>query len=169
MTRALLSELVPVKQAVRAAVSALGGIDGVVPIVERQRSTVGRWVNINDADLPPLDAVIAIDQALIATGHKPLVMAKMARVLGATLVAGASDGDCALSLLSAHTAIVREGGDLQVAMAEALADGHVDAVERNRIRSEISDNVDALRALDQLMQVGARTTLRQAQDPEQSG
>ena len=94
MTRALLSELVPVKQAVRAAVSALGGIDGVVPIVERQRSTVGRWVNINDADLPPLDAVIAIDQALIATGHKPLVMAKMARVLGGRRWWYCSIGQC---------------------------------------------------------------------------
>lgn len=154
MNRTLCLELVPVKQAVRAAVSLLGGIDGVVPIVDRQRSTVGRWVNINDADLPPLDAVFMIDQALIATGNKPLIAAKMARVLGATLIAGESNGECALTLLSAHTSIVREGGDLQVAMAEALSDGTIDAAERSRIRSEIADNVDALHALDQLLQLG---------------
>lgn len=155
MIRTLSPELVPVKQAVRAAVSMLGGIDGVVPIVERTRSTVGRWVNINDADLPPLDAAFAIDQALVATGHKPAIAAKLARMLGATLVAGASNGECALSMLSAHTAIVREGGDLQVAMAEALADGNIDGKERQRIRNEIADNVDALHALDQLLQVVA--------------
>jgi hypothetical protein len=155
VNRTLSPELVPVKLAVRTAVSMLGGIDGVVPIVERTRSTVGRWVNINDVDLPPLDAAFALDQALVATGQKPVIAAKLARLLGATLVAGASEGECALSMLSAHTAIVREGGDLQVAMAEALADGHIDANERNRIRSEIADNVDALHALDQLLQVGA--------------
>jgi hypothetical protein len=155
MSRVLLRELVPVKQAVRAAVSALGGIDGVVPIVERQRSQVGRWVNINDHDLPTLDAAIAIDQALIATGHKPMITAKMARILGATVVAGASD-NCALSLLSAHTSIVRQGGDVQVAMAEALSDGQIDLAERNRIRSAIADNVDALHALDQLVQAVVR-------------
>lgn len=154
MTRVLSSEMVPIKQAVRAAVSALGGIDGVVPIVDRQRSTVGRWININEADLPCLDAAIAIDQALIATGRKPLIATKMARLLGATLVAGIAEGEGALSLLSAHTLIVREGGDLQVAMAEALADGHIDAAERQRIRNEIADNVDALHALDLLLQSG---------------
>lgn len=154
MTRVLSSEMVPVKMAVRKAVSALGGIDGVVPIVDRQRSQVGRWVNINDYDLPCIDAAIAIDQALIAIGQKPMIAKAMARLLGATLVAGASD-TCAASLLAAHTAIVREGGDVQVAMAEALADGQIDLAERNRIRSEIADNVDALHALDQLVQAGA--------------
>lgn len=158
MNRTLSPEMVPVKQAVRAAISLLGGIDGVVPIVERQRSTVGRWNNINDCDLPTLDAAIAIDQALVATGRKPLIAAKMARVLGASLVAGAGEGECAVTLLSAHTAIVREGGDLQVAMAEALSDGNIDGKERQRIRSEIADNVDALHALDKLLQVGAPST-----------
>jgi hypothetical protein len=154
MSRVLSPELVPVKQAVRGAVSALGGIDGVVPIVDRQRSTVGRWVNINDADLPTLDAAIAIDQALIIIGRKPMVASAMTRILGATLLAGVTDGVAALSLLSAHTAIVREGGDLQVALAEALADGNVDDAERQRLRNEIADNVDALHALDLLLQRG---------------
>lgn len=156
MTRVLQSEMVPVKMAVRAAVSALGGIDGVVPIVDRQRSTVGRWVNINEPDMPCLDAVVAIDQALIATGRKPLIAAKMARVLGATLVSGLSEGDAALSLLSAHTSIVREGGDLQIAIAEALDDGDIDNAERQRIRNEIADNIDALHALDLLLQSAAK-------------
>lgn len=155
MTRVLLSEMVPVKQAVRAAISALGGVDGVVPIVGRQRSQVGRWMNINEPDLPCLDAAVAIDQALVATGRKPMISAAMARVLGATLVSGATTGEGALSLLTAHASIVREGGDLQVAIAEALADGELDNSERQRIRNKIADNVDGLHALDLLMQAGA--------------
>jgi hypothetical protein len=152
MNRVLSPEMVPVKRAVREAVSRLGGIDGVVGIVDRQRSTVGRWVNINEPDLPPVDAALAIDQALIVIGHKPMIAAKMARVLGATLVAGASEGDAAASLLAAHTAIVRENGDLHCAMAEALSDGSISSAERSEIRNEIADNIDALHALDRLLQ-----------------
>lgn len=156
MTRVLSSEMVPVKLAVRAAVSALGGIDGVVPIVGRQRSQVGRWVNNNEPDLPCIDAAVAIDQALIIIGRKPMIANAMARVLGATLVAGATTGEGALSLLAAHTSIVREGGDLQVAMAEALSDGELDSRERTHIRNEICDNIEALYALDKLMQAGGK-------------
>lgn len=155
MNRTLPLELLPLKKAVREAVTLLGGIDGVAPLVDRTRSTVGRWVNINDCDMPPMDAAFAIDQALVFTGRPPMVARCLARLLGATLVSGTTESATAINLLSAHGNIVREGGDVQVAIAEALADGTIDPAERNKIRNEIADNIDALHALDNLLQTGA--------------
>jgi hypothetical protein len=155
MNRTLSPELVPVKQAVRAAVSLLGGIDGVVPIVERTRSTVGRWVNINDADMPPLDAAVAIDQALTATGQKPLIAAQMARVLGATLLPNDSGdgGDLASNILLMVGRLAKEGGEVQSAIIDGVQAG-MDKKARDKVRNEIADVRDLLALADKMLIAG---------------
>lgn len=156
MTQRVLSpDEARVKVAVRKASSLLGGIDGTAATVSRGRSTVGRWISLNEPDLPTLDCALAMDSALVAMGQRPLIATAMAQALSASLVLARGGTSGVSDLLAAHAGIVRQGGDVQVAVAEALADGRIDKAERNKIRNEISEAVDALHELDVLVQGAA--------------
>lgn len=146
--------LLRIKRAVREAVSRMGGTEGAAATTGRTKSTAGRWMNLNEADLPPIDAAFAMDEILVASGAGPLILRAMARELGQSLVAQAESeadsGDFHLSL----ALISREAGELSAALAEGLRDGGLTKAEREKIRSEIADLQDALAGLSAMLIAG---------------
>lgn len=143
------------KSAAVDAVEAAGGIEASAAVTLRGKSTVGRWHTVNVGDLPTVDSALLLDRVSVARGGPARITRAMAHELGFSLVSGACGVAEPADLLAAQVAIVREGGDVQVAIAEALADGRIDSAERNRIRNEIADLVDALHVLDLKLQGGA--------------
>lgn len=143
------------KSAAIDAVEAAGGIEASGLVTLRGKSTVGRWHTANVADLPTVDSALLLDRVSVARGAQPRITRAMAHELGYSLVKSAVGSAAPASLLAAQVAIVREGGDVQVAIAEALADNRIDSGERRRIRNEIADLMEALHVLDSILQAGA--------------
>lgn len=145
--------LASMKTKVRETVSRLGGVDGVAAVVEKGRSTVGRWMNINEPDFPTLDSVYKMDETSLAMGHDPLILKSLAHALGYELrlkKCTAADSD---DLHEAICNIVKESSDVQLALMDALRDNVLTKTEKNHIRNEIADLQEILTALDQKIQV----------------
>lgn len=141
------------KSAAIDAVQAAGGIEAAAALTGKGNSTVGRWHSINDADLPTLSSALQLDRVAAAQGKAPTITRALARELGLSLVAHRPSDDASpADLLAAQVAIVREGGDVQVVIAQALSDGRIDKREANAIRSEIADLIDELTKLDRKLQ-----------------
>jgi hypothetical protein len=125
VTRTLSPDEARAKLAVRTAILTIGGVDGAAATVARSRSTVGRWICLNEADMPPLDAVMAIDAVLVAMGQAPLVLTAALAAVGH--VPFALPGGCAqtgaLHVLLANQA--KEAGDVTAFLAETLSKGAV--------------------------------------------
>lgn len=144
------------KSAAIDGIEAAGGIEAAAALTDRGKSTVGRWHSINDVDLPSIRCALLIDRVSVARGGPAFIARAMARELGFSVVPIESKPAKPADLLAAQVAIVREGGDVQVAIAQALADGEIDRGEAHAIRSEIADLIDELTKLDAQLQVMGR-------------
>jgi len=141
------------KAATIDAVECAGGVEAAAATTLRSKSTTGRWHSRNDDDLPNLSGALALDRVAVLRGAVPHITRAMARELGLSLVAHRQVEDAGFAdLLAAQVAIVREGGDVQVVIAQALSDGKIDRKEANAIRSEIADLIDELTRLDRKLQ-----------------
>lgn len=142
------------KLAVRSAVESCGGVDGAAATVGRGRSTCGRWMNINDADLPPLDGALALDLAVVAQGREPPVLTAVARALGRVLVVlpdvDAAHGGDLLTLLAG---LSREFGEVSGAVIDGVADGRVTRAEARKVRGELADVIAKAVAMDAVLGV----------------
>lgn len=135
------------KLAVRAAIQQLGGIAGGERATGLSSSQVGRWNNINDADLPVLDHALALDEASLACGGRARVLEALAAELGHVVFRipeghGAS-APVALQLAQATA----EFGDIARAVTEALSDNHLCNRDQSAIAGEIDQAMIALAKL----------------------
>lgn len=150
----LCQSLLRIKRAVREAVQRTGGTEGAAATTGRTKSTAGRWMNLNEADLPPIDAAFAMDEILVASGAGPLILRAMARELGQSVVAqveGEADGcDYHMAL-----AMISQGsGSLAATLATALSDKKVNKAERDDLRLKIADLQDDLAKLSMMLAAG---------------
>lgn len=130
----------------RSAVESCGGVDGAAMTSGRSRSTCGRWINRNDADQPPLDAALALDQVVVLQGRVPPILTAYARELGHVVVRlpDAPDGPGAWHGMMA--VVSEQVGEGMARLCQALGDdGDVSAAEvvRHRIVEEWDDIIDA--------------------------
>lgn len=132
--------LARIKRAVRKAIGHSGGIDGAAATVERSRSTVGDWNNLNTDTFPPLDCAYAMDEIAVAEGQLPPVICALARELGGVFVpaidVSAEEGSPAfLAMQLAHAL-----GALSGEIARSLADDNkIDAREALRCQDRLED------------------------------
>jgi hypothetical protein len=133
----------------RSAVEQCGGVDGAAVTTARGRSTCGRWINRNDADQPPLDAALAMDQVVALMGRMPPILTALARELGHVIVPlpDAAPRWADGRLLALVAAQAKEFGEISGSTIEALADGTISAAERARITGEIDDLLPLLIAM----------------------
>ena len=111
------------KAAVRKAVSLIGGIDGAAASCGRARSTVGRWVALNEPDMPPLDCVMAIDSILVAMGHGPIILTAALAATGHVPFALPAYTPQFGELHILLAAQAHEAGDVTSKLAETLSKG----------------------------------------------
>ncbi|MAY19749.1 MAG: hypothetical protein CL955_03945 [Erythrobacteraceae bacterium] len=142
-----MSALARLKRAVRAAISANGGIDGAGATCGKARQTTGGWNNLNDASLPTVGDALALDEvAICATGRAPMLCA-MAAELGHVVVpipqAVGSHDQLVMQLAEA----TGEFGDIATALTVALADGKLDTGEEAAILLQIDEAQEALARL----------------------
>jgi hypothetical protein len=134
-----------VKRGVKAAIVANEGIDEAKKVVKRERSTVGRWLNRNDPDTPPLDAAIALDDVALRAGAGAPILQCYALELGGVVFfppeAPIGEGEFFERLASFSA----EVGDVFQTASASLADGKL-------TDDEIDENV---KQLDDVMQVVA--------------
>lgn len=131
----------------RSAVETCGGVDGAAATSGRGRSTCGRWINRNEADQPPLDAAVALDQVVVLQGRVPPILTAYARELGHVVIRlpDAADGPGEWHGLMADVA--SQVGEGMARVCQALGDdGAVGAGEvvKLRIVEEIEDAIEAL-------------------------
>lgn len=130
------------KQAVRSAIHACGGIEGAAATVEKSTSQVGRWNSLNDADLPTLGDALLLDEIALAAGKVPPILAKLARELGHVVIRlpEAAHGEQALPVHVMQ--LVEEVGDVSHRVRDALADGTVREREAAAIETELDELID---------------------------
>lgn len=120
------------KRAVRAAIAGAGGVEEAGAATVRGKSTVGRWHALNEADLPPLDAVLALDEIAVASGQVPAITAWLARELGGVFLPLPRDPHGDGELLRRAGAVAEGSGALIAGLAGDLADGRIDPREAAR-------------------------------------
>lgn len=127
-----------VKRVVRQAVSLIGGVDGAAVTVGRGRSTVGRWMCLNEPDLPCLDSALAMDEVLVAMGKGPMIVAALALELGHLAFDVCSGGEIGtIGSLTAQNAI--KSGAVIAEIAQGMADGTFTPEEKALALAELDD------------------------------
>lgn len=130
------------KQAVRKAIHACGGIEGAAATVEKSASHVGRWNSLNDVDLPTLGDALSLDEISVAKGEAPAILSKLASELGHVCIRlpdAASGGDS----LPVHVMqLVEEVGDVSHRVRDALSNGEVEPREAAAIEIELDELID---------------------------
>lgn len=121
------------KRAAARAVSLAGGIEAAALGVGRAKSTVGRWHALNDSDLPPVDAALALDEIALACAQRPAFADWLCAELGGVFLP-LPQGDAGAAALLGDAGRIAEGaGACVVAIAAAVTDGRVDAAERREL------------------------------------
>ncbi|WP_411340338.1 hypothetical protein V6U71_21610 [Sphingopyxis sp. J-6] len=127
------------KFAAETAVEQAGGVDGAAATTSRHRSTAGRWLNVNDPDLPTIDAAVALDKAAIAEGKAPAITAAMARDLRRVLIAlpdvRADRGNWHAKAVT----LTQEHGDLLTGLLRDLSDQKISKAEATKRRRDVAD------------------------------
>lgn len=130
------AEGLQLKRASELLVKSLGGIEAVAALVGKGSSTVGRWVNRNDADswinLRDL-------REAEANAPEPLVTMALCRMLGGVFVPHVCHGADEGTLAGLVMQLSKELGDVAGSIAMALADGEVSAAEAERGLRELDD------------------------------
>lgn len=133
--------LARIKRAVRKAIGHSGGIDGAAATVERSRSTVGDWNNLNTDTFPPLDCAFAMDEIAVAEGALPPVICALARELGGVFVpaidVGADEGSPAFLAMQLAQTLGAVSGEIALSLAD---DGKIDAREAARVLDRLQDH-----------------------------
>lgn len=131
------------KLAVRAAIDVAGGVEAAALATGRAKSTAGRWHALNDADLPPIDAALLIDQIAVAQGQVPRLAAFLAAECGGVFLPLPDAGHGDDEFLRCAGAVAQGAGALIAGIARDLADGQMSAREATQ---RIAD-ADALAAV----------------------
>lgn len=132
MTALAAAALARAKRGVRAAVALAGGVEQAGFATVRCKSTCGRWNALNEPDLPPLDAALALDEIAVAQGHLPAITAFLARELGGVFLPLPADPNGDGELLRRAGAVAEGSGALIAGLAADLADGLITPIEAAR-------------------------------------
>lgn len=136
------------KEASRTAVELCGGVDGAAATTGRGRSTCGRWMNRNEADLPTLDSALALDGVAVARGEAPPIVSALARELGKVLIDPPEGELSQAGWLVRLSGVASVTGQLHSEFCAALADGEIGAGERRALRTLIDAAQTKLAAID---------------------
>lgn len=140
------------KRAVRAAIHGVGGIDGAAATVEKSRSLVGSWHNINQADLPVLADAFAIDEIAVIEGRRPEILTAYAAELGHVAIRLPDAGLGEDAVTGAMLAAAAEFGDVANRLRDALSDdGKLDRLDREAVAQEIDEAQSALARMKALV------------------
>lgn len=147
------AQLARLSAAARSAVESCGGVDGAALTTGRGRSSPGRWMNRNEPDQPPLDAALAMDQAVLLQGRAPPILTALARELGHVAIRLPEAPSGAGEWHGLMGAGAQEVGEAMASVCAALGDdGAVDAgeVQRHRIVEQFDEAIEKLVALRNL-------------------
>jgi hypothetical protein len=121
-------------------VGAAHGIEAAADLLGKGKSTIGRYVNINDEDYwMPVDAVAALERVTHGTPGHPQVTAELCRLAGGVFVPlpAAAGGDGELRAGVMH--LSSELGDVAREIDGALRDNKVCVSEETAIHRQIDD------------------------------
>lgn len=121
-------------------VRAAGGIEDAAELLSRGKSTIGRYVNINDEDYSmPIDAVAALERVTHGSLGHPQVTAELCRLAGGVFVPlpDAAGGNGELRAGVMH--LSAELGDVARGIDCALRDDTVCVREETAIHRQIDD------------------------------
>lgn len=137
-----MSGFARIKRALRNAIHSCGGIDGAAATVEKSRSLVGSWHNINQHDLPTLSDALALDEIAVIEGRRPEIVAAMARELGGVFLSLPQAEGEAGALALRVCELAKELGDVSARVSEAVADGTVTPSEASVAEVEVDELIE---------------------------
>lgn len=128
------------KAAAKDLVGAVGGIEAAADVLGKGKTTIGRWVNINDEDYSmPVEAVAALERVTHGTPGHPQVTRELCRLAGGVFVplpdGVASNGELRAGVMHLSS----ELGDVAREIDKALGDGKVCVREETAIHRQIDD------------------------------
>ncbi len=115
------ARILRIKAAQNQLIALCGGLDDCVEIGSFGRSTVGRWSDLGDPTLMPLNAVITLE----AHCGQPIVTAALAEINGRRLAAPDGEAASQINVMAHHAEAIVQAGELMAAGAAAFADGKV--------------------------------------------
>ena len=107
------ARILRIKAAQHQLIALCGGIDDCVEVGNFGRSTVGRWYDLGDPTLMPLNAVIALE----AHCGQPIVTAALAEINGRRLAAPDGEAASQISVMNHHAEAIVHAGELMSAGA----------------------------------------------------
>lgn len=119
------ASLYRVKAAQKQLIALLGGLDDAGLLDQFGRSTLGRWANLDDPTLMPLNAVMTLERMVVADGGEPLVTRALAEIAGRRLADPGAAAAGQQNVMSRHAEAIVQAGELMAAGAAAFADGRV--------------------------------------------
>lgn len=135
-----MSALARIKaKGVKPSIAANGGIDGAAATVDKGRSTVGGWNNLNQSDLPTLGDAHALDEVSLATSGRAPILQALAAELGHVAILLPDPAASEDALIMALCEATAEFGDIAGAVTEALRDGVRTDVENALILEQIDE------------------------------
>lgn len=129
---------------VKPAIAANGGIDGAAATVEKGRSLVGDWNNVNHDALPNLAQAFAVDEVALATSGRAPILQALAAELGHVAILLPDPAACEDRIVMALCEATAEFGDIAGAVTEALRDGTRTEGENLNILAQIDEAQAAL-------------------------
>lgn len=118
-----------IKAAQEQLIALSGGLDDPFVLANFARSTVGRWSNLGDPTLMPLNAVITLEKHC----GQPIVTAALAEVNGRRLADPNAEAVAQGTVMNRHADAIIQAGELMAAGAAAFADGRVTPNEATAI------------------------------------
>lgn len=128
------------KAAAKDLVGAVGGIEAAAEILGKSKTTVGRWVNINDEDYwMPVDAASDLERVTHGTAKYPQMTREMCRQAGGVFVPLPDSAGGQGELRAGVMDMSSELGDVAREINKALGDGKITVREETAIHRQIDD------------------------------
>lgn len=138
-------------------VGAAGGIEAAADMVAKGKSTIGRYVNINDEEYSmPVDVVAALERVTHGTAGHPQVTRELCRLAGGVFVPLVKPGVSHDCLRAGVMRLSSELGDVAREINAALTDDEVCAREETAIHRQIDELVAKAIELKQVVTLAAR-------------
>jgi hypothetical protein len=145
------------KVAAGLLIKACGGYDVAEMVAGRSRAVLHGYQDRHAAGFMPIDVLLRLERAVVASGGEPLVTMLMARKHGYVAVrVPTGQGELARDM----AALVRQSAEAAARHLEALADGTLSDAERDTIAEAVQRLHGVTTRLLAMLAPGARPALR---------
>lgn len=142
-------EQLHLKKAFKETILGVGGVVPAAMFCRVEKSQLQDYYSETKPDkFPPVDVIADLEPLARERSGSPHVLRALSAHMGFVLVRLPEARATGADLMGLLARKVKEGSDVSIALCEALKDGVVRPAEARRVRSEITDLMECLAALN---------------------